>query len=403
MSNIVKLLEICVETTAPRNYLYLVYWSFMGDFKKLQDIRLFDELNNSELEQFIKICDNRMDRAKTFLRDIATVLGFIFAAFLIVLTLASKENKFPFIVPVLSIYLFIGSLGLILIGLFAVLAHYRSQVHAWTAFKEKAILMIQSEKETNAEMKAQLKNIREPEKQRERSNETEQIADAKENAEPPKKKPKYVIFITILIILIGLSYFSFKLLNNQIGPASVYETEPFTIIHEGIGDNGLAGSYFIDGMYRSTGIISANKKIEFYIFGVSFYFNKEYFRGTLGNAYVWRDNFTAEICPENAKAWDDPLFQKSPCINVMLKKSDDSGGVVEYFNQSKNLNEIEFYRSGSLNLRVQTQVMTIVKEGLFKIEPTYKNSELELIKYTLFFTVIGILISIISLLRKGKL
>jgi len=140
VSNVENILEICNEKTA-HNYWNLVKWSFADDFKKLQDISFFNEINDDELKRFIKICDNRLDRAKTYLNEIAVVLGFTIASLSIVLTLAIVADKLPFLVPDLSITLFVSSLFLVLIGLIAQLAHYRSQIHAWTAFKEKAILM----------------------------------------------------------------------------------------------------------------------------------------------------------------------------------------------------------------------------------------------------------------------
>ena len=139
VSNVKRILEICNEKTA-HNSWKLVYWSFTDNFEKLQDISFSDEITDNELEQFVKICDNRLDRAKTFLNDIAIVLGFIIASFSIVLTLAIVGDKLPFLVPDLSINLFVPSLFIVLIGLLAFLAYYRAQVHAWTAFKEKAIL-----------------------------------------------------------------------------------------------------------------------------------------------------------------------------------------------------------------------------------------------------------------------
>ena len=140
VSNVKRILEICNEKTA-HNFWNLVKWSFTDNFEKLQDIPLLNEITDDELEQFVKICDNRLDRVKTFLNNITIVLGFIIASLSIVLTLAIVGDKLPFLVPDLSINLFVTSLFLVLIGLIAFLAHYRAQIHAWTAFKEKAILM----------------------------------------------------------------------------------------------------------------------------------------------------------------------------------------------------------------------------------------------------------------------
>ena len=131
------LLEKCVEVST-RNYLHLVKLSFLGNFKELQDIPLFNEANNGELVLFIEICDNRLDWAKTFLNDIAVVFGFDLVALSIIL-IVDKDN-IPFLVPDFSIIIIAAGLMLLLFALLALLAHYRSQVHVWTAFKEKALL-----------------------------------------------------------------------------------------------------------------------------------------------------------------------------------------------------------------------------------------------------------------------
>ena len=140
LSNVEKLLEKCDEAST-RNYLHLVNLSFLGRFKELRDIPLFNEGNNGELVRFIEICDNRLDRAKTFLNDIAVVFGFALVSLSIVLTI--DKDKIPFLVPDFIIILIDASLVLLLIALLALLAHYRSQVHVWIAFKEKAILLKQ--------------------------------------------------------------------------------------------------------------------------------------------------------------------------------------------------------------------------------------------------------------------
>lgn len=156
-SKVKKLVDECTKKIDLYNYKNIVKWSFIDDFKKLQDIPLFDEVNNAELKQFIEICDNRLDRAKTFLNDIAVVLGFDLLSLSIVVPIAIEGfklcviegNKTFNLLPYSGIV--IGAILLvILIILFLLLAYYRSQIHAWTAFKEEAILMRKTEKETNA-------------------------------------------------------------------------------------------------------------------------------------------------------------------------------------------------------------------------------------------------------------
>lgn len=111
----------------------------MNDFKELQDIS-FDELDSdAEFKQFIKICDNRLERAKTFLNDIAIVFGLDLAALSIVATIGTPGNTLHLLLSFSGI-ITVVSLFAILIILSILLAHYRSQVHAWTAFKEKALM-----------------------------------------------------------------------------------------------------------------------------------------------------------------------------------------------------------------------------------------------------------------------
>lgn len=58
----------------------MVWWSFRNNFNELQNDFPSIEFNAKESEDFIAICDNRLDRAKTFLNEIALVLGFDLAA-----------------------------------------------------------------------------------------------------------------------------------------------------------------------------------------------------------------------------------------------------------------------------------------------------------------------------------
>ena len=141
MSKVKDLLEICNEKTA-HNHCKLFYWSLVDDFKKLQDISFFNEINDDELKQFIKICDNRLDKAKTYLNEVALVLGFTITSLSIVLTFAIIEDKLLFSLSDLIIKLIVSYLFVVMLFQYAQLAHYRSQVQAWTAFKEKAIMEI---------------------------------------------------------------------------------------------------------------------------------------------------------------------------------------------------------------------------------------------------------------------
>ncbi len=133
----------------PIKYLRLAGYSFRGNFEKIKEGISFNELEESEIELFTKVCDNRINRAGIFLNEVATVLGFDLTALSIIAVISSgvlEESESPF----LSI-IFFGQYGIqfrtlviflfvVLIFLFILLGHYRAHVHAWTAFKEEAIL-----------------------------------------------------------------------------------------------------------------------------------------------------------------------------------------------------------------------------------------------------------------------
>lgn len=146
VSKVEGLLEKC-NGKIGCNRFNLFIWSFMNDFKELQDSSLFNGFDESELKIFIKICNNRLERSKTFLNDIAIVFGFDLAALSIVATIGERENMFNRFLP-FSGYIIVATLFVILIILFVFLAHYRSQVHAWTAFKELALIKCSDEKES---------------------------------------------------------------------------------------------------------------------------------------------------------------------------------------------------------------------------------------------------------------
>jgi len=127
-------------------YLKLIFYSFIGNFESVSKYVPFDDLDRDEVEKFIAVCENRRERAKILMNEIAPVIGFDVIAMTVVATIVPKSNDvsdyellkeilFASLYGILLIFLFIS-----FIFLFAMLAHYRVQVHAWTAFKEGAIL-----------------------------------------------------------------------------------------------------------------------------------------------------------------------------------------------------------------------------------------------------------------------
>ena len=146
-ANAEKLLKICEKQIETRwkvvKFLTLTWYSFIGNFKAIKENIQFDTLDKSEIKKFIYACENRRVRAKT---KIARLIGFDVIAMTVVATIIHKPNTgsgyellkgilFTSLYGHLLIILFMG-----FIFLFILLAHYRTHVHAWTAFKEEAIL-----------------------------------------------------------------------------------------------------------------------------------------------------------------------------------------------------------------------------------------------------------------------
>lgn len=145
-SKVEELKNECLDRLNSTSRLKLVWWSFRNNFNELQNDFPSIELNEKELEDFIAVCDNRLDRAKTFLSEIALVLGFDLTALTIIAFMVKFEPPDPVLSILLSnnygilFKLLVAFLVLILFPLLVLLGHYRSHVHAWTAFKEKVVL-----------------------------------------------------------------------------------------------------------------------------------------------------------------------------------------------------------------------------------------------------------------------
>jgi|GEM_PF-4298268 hypothetical protein len=134
----------------PQKYIKLAWCSFSGDFNYFSKF-IIDNIDEIDFEKFEKTCDNRIERAKTFLQDVGTVLGFFVTSLTIVLAVSTMERGKTPTDPILNfiitnkygILFFPILIGLLLTGviiLALLLGHYRTHIHAWTAFKEGAIL-----------------------------------------------------------------------------------------------------------------------------------------------------------------------------------------------------------------------------------------------------------------------
>ena len=149
-TNAEELLKICekrIETGwNVGKFFNLVVYSFRGNFKALKDDIHFSTSDTSEAEKFIAVCENRRERAKILLNEIAPLIGFVVVAMTVVATITPKqdaESGYELLEGILSTPLYGDILIILFMGfmfLFVMLAHYRTQVHAWTAFEEGAIM-----------------------------------------------------------------------------------------------------------------------------------------------------------------------------------------------------------------------------------------------------------------------
>ena len=139
-----KLLEECedkIHKPLLKNKGKFLRRGVKGEFKAIRGI-IFGEnkelkLKEGEVEAFIGICNNRIDRLKSSTTEIVTSLGAIIAV-LAVFLIAEPENK---------IILWILSIILILVVAILALAtfYYRAQSYAWYAVKE-GVLLVKKEK-----------------------------------------------------------------------------------------------------------------------------------------------------------------------------------------------------------------------------------------------------------------
>lgn len=145
-----ELLIRCEREAGWQNYI-LYGHSFSGNFEYYREFTE-NKLNGEENEKFLELCNNRIERAKILLRDVAMVVGFVIVAISAIISLSSKviwQDKKP-IDPIIAILLtneygipFRIFFALLIVGVIfgvALLFHYRYNVHVWTAFKEGAIL-----------------------------------------------------------------------------------------------------------------------------------------------------------------------------------------------------------------------------------------------------------------------
>lgn len=124
------------------------YWSgFRGDFLEIREILGFEKPKEDEIEAFIGICDNRIDRLKLFSSNIIAVLiAFTIAIASILVALKITTHAHPFLYLLRQPGVVFEILFLIFILFLSALICYRAQIYAWYAVKEGVLLMKKNKK-----------------------------------------------------------------------------------------------------------------------------------------------------------------------------------------------------------------------------------------------------------------
>ena len=119
------------------------YWSgFRGDFSEIREIIGVEKPKGDEIEAFIGICDNRIDRLKLFSSDISAVLiALIVAVATILVATDVITSKHPFLALLDLPGVLFEILFLFLLLFLIALIRYRAQMYAWYAVKEGVLLM----------------------------------------------------------------------------------------------------------------------------------------------------------------------------------------------------------------------------------------------------------------------
>ena len=159
------LLEECEKAIKGKNRLGYLLKSITSDFKGIRDIVSGKTLVDSEIGWFLKICNNRINHAKTLMKQLTTSLSILISAFLVFISILIKdileiritESDYQqsifynnFIKLSLPLQIFLGLVIVILVISLISLIFYRIEYHAWYGFKEGALLL-QEGKETESE------------------------------------------------------------------------------------------------------------------------------------------------------------------------------------------------------------------------------------------------------------
>lgn len=142
-----RILEECENrlSISERTYWRTLWYSFTSNFKKVVTDMVFFFDNDEEKENFIRICDNRIQRVKTLYNQTTIAIGLDITILAIVakITVKGEQRIVRYLLfeqgDIFS-KLFCWGLIILLAIFVAYLLHFRTHLHGWTAFKESSIL-----------------------------------------------------------------------------------------------------------------------------------------------------------------------------------------------------------------------------------------------------------------------
>lgn len=109
-----------------------------NDLKEFQKCISFDEVDKLELEQFIKLCDNRLDRLKTFRNEEIIIFGFGLTALSIELPVALESYTNSTVKTDFAIIMVVLLIVSLLILFYRLM--FDKSINGWTSFKEQALM-----------------------------------------------------------------------------------------------------------------------------------------------------------------------------------------------------------------------------------------------------------------------
>jgi len=200
--------------------------------------------------------------------------------------------------------------------------------------------------------------------------------------------------LILLLFAILIFIYSLLIFVDYQGPTSIYDTKLIRISENLIGNFGQTGGrYIIVAEYKSKGVISSNKPIEFFIYSVEYILQKEQFKSLVGTRNIWPDNLTVNLCPDNIIFNGDSLHSINPCTNgVLLEKKYEDNLSIIYYNKFPYMYNIEFVSSGQKALSISSILPEIPKEKVFEIEPYNTYLQIQLQKYMYIIALLGFVV-----------